>query len=110
MDFGAFDDEILNPSPLPDIDLWPNSPPAATATQLLNEQPSDASLDEGSGDDDGIYDDASACERRDEDSEGSFGDEEHVLIASDQYSWKIDHAKGDHKLKGRYMHGLTGRG
>src|SRR5688572_7019152 len=93
VDFNAFDEELLNPSPLRDIDdLWPSSPPTATATQLINaqlinEQQSDCSLDEGSGDDDGLYDDALASEIRDDCSEGTFGDEEHVLVASDQYSW-----------------------
>ena len=111
MDLDAFDEELFNQSPLCDIDdLWPSSPPTATATQLINEQQSDGGLDEGSGDDDGLYDDASACEIRDDASESTFGDEEHVLVASDQYSWKIDHAKGDHKLKGRYMHSLIGGG
>jgi hypothetical protein len=23
-----------------------------------------------------------------------------VVVASDQYSWKIEHARGDHKFKG----------
>ena len=31
---------------------------------------------------------------------GSFGDEEQVVVASDLYSWKVDHSKGEHKLKG----------
>lgn len=108
MDFDAFDDDFLNPSPLPDMSLWPSSPPAATETQLVNEQQSDGSFDEGSEDDDGFHDDALSGEPRDDCSEGSFGDEDDVIIASDQYSWKIDHAKGDHKLRGRYIHGVAG--
>jgi hypothetical protein len=99
VDFEAFDREFLDPSPRRDMDgLWPSSPPAATAAQ-----PSDDSLDEGSGDDDN----ASPGELGDDCSEGGFGDEEHVLVASDQYSWKIDHAKGDHKFKGACMYGLA---
>ncbi|KAF2174792.1 hypothetical protein K469DRAFT_770346 [Zopfia rhizophila CBS 207.26] len=31
--------------------------------------------------------------------DGSFGEDNQVMVASEQHSWKIDHAKGDHKLK-----------
>ena len=31
---------------------------------------------------------------------GSFGDDEQVDVACESYSWKIDHSKGEHKLKG----------
>lgn len=31
-------------------------------------------------------------------------DDDQVVIASDAYSWKIDHSKGDHKLKGEYYY------
>jgi hypothetical protein len=103
MDFDAFDDELLNPSPLRDTDLWLSSPPTAIATQLRNEQQSDDSIDDDSGDDDGLYGDASLDGLGDNCSEGSFGDEEHVVVAADQYSWKIDHSKGDHKFKGVLM-------
>ncbi|PVH90186.1 hypothetical protein DM02DRAFT_683926, partial [Periconia macrospinosa] len=107
MDFDAFNEELSNPSLFYDIDdyniddLWLRSPPPATATQPINEQQSDGSLNDGSGDDDELYENTLACEIRDDGSEGTFGDEEHVLVASDQYSWKIDHAKGDHKIKVR---------
>lgn len=101
MDFNAFDDELLNPSPFQDIDhLWPSSPPATVATQPRDEQPSDDSLNNSSEDDDGLYGDASPARLRDDCSEGSFGDEEQVVVAADQYSWKIDHSKGDYKFKG----------
>lgn len=111
MDFDACNEELLNRSPRYDIDdLWPSSPPPTTATQPINEQQSDGSLDDGSGDDDELYEDVLACEVRDDCSEGTFGDEEHVLVASDQYSWKIDHAKGDHKMKGTCMHSLAAGG
>jgi hypothetical protein len=110
MDSDAFDNELLNHSPLRDTDLWPSSPPAAIATESSNEQQSDNnvgadsgdddSLDADSGDDDGLYSDASPGGPRDDCSEGSFGDEEQVVVAADQYLWKIDHSKGDHKLKG----------
>jgi hypothetical protein len=99
MDSDAFDEELLNPSPLRDTELWPSSPRTGIATQLGNEQPSDDSLDDGSGDDDGLYDDTSPGGLGDDYSEGSFGDGEQVVVAADQYSWKIDHSKGDHKFK-----------
>lgn len=100
MDLEAFNDELLDPSPAQDIDLWPSSPAAAIATPPRNEPQSDDSLDDGSGDDDGLYGDVSPGRLGDDCSEGSFGDEEQVVVAADQYSWKIDHAKGDHKFKG----------
>ncbi|CAN9385396.1 unnamed protein product [Alternaria alternata] len=84
MDFEAFDDEWLNLSPLPD--LWPSPSPAATATQLTNEPQSDDSLDDDSGDDDGLYGDASLGGLGDDCSESSFGDEEQVVVAAEQYS------------------------
>jgi hypothetical protein len=96
MDSDAFDEELLNPSPLRDTELWPSSPPA----EPRNEQQSDDSLDDGSGDDDGLYGDASLGGLGDDCSEDSFGDEEQVVVAADQYSWKMDHSKGDHKFKG----------
>jgi hypothetical protein len=99
MDFEAFDDRWLNLSPVPD--LWPSSPPAATATQRTNAPQSDDGLDDDSGDDDdGLYGDASPGGLRDDCSESSFGNEEQVVVAAEQYSWKIDHAKGDHKFRG----------
>lgn len=100
MDFDAFDDEISNLSPPQYIDLWPNSPPAIIATQPTDAQQSTNSDDDGSEDDDGLCGDASPGEFRDDCSEGSFGDGEQVIVAADQYSWKIDHSKGDHKFRG----------
>lgn len=40
--------------------------------------------------------------------EDSFGDEEQVSVGSEQFSWKINHAKGDFKLNGmenKTLHG-----
>jgi hypothetical protein len=88
MDFEAFDEEWVNLSPLPN--LWPSSPPAATATQRTNAPQSD----------DGLYGDASPGGLRDDCSESSFGHEEPVVVAAEQYSWKMDYAKGDHKFRG----------
>lgn len=113
MDFNAFDDDLLNPSLLEDIDLWLSSPPAVIAAQPTNEPQSTDSPDDDSGDDDGLYgnvspssfgDDRSEGSLGDDRSEGSFGDEEQVIVAADQYSWKIDHSKGDHKFKGALLY------
>lgn len=103
MDFDAFEDELLNLSPPQDIDLWPDSPPAVIATQPTDAQQSEDSDDDGSGEEDGLYGEAAPGELRDDCSEGSFGDEEQVIVAADQYSWKIDHSKGDHKFKGVFV-------
>lgn len=100
MDFDALDDEFLNLSPSPDIDIWPTSPPPIIATQPVDAQQRDDSDDDASEDDDGLYGDASPGETRDDGSEGSFGDDEQVVVAADQYSWKIEHSRGDHKLRG----------
>ncbi|PVH90419.1 hypothetical protein DM02DRAFT_734589 [Periconia macrospinosa] len=62
------------------------SPPPATATQPINKQQSDSSLNDGSKDDNKLYKNTLAYKIRDDSSEGTFGDEEHMLIASDQYS------------------------
>jgi hypothetical protein len=97
MDSEAFNNEFLSPSPRPDLSL--SLAPAATATQLTNEPLSDDGLDENSGDDDGLYGDTSLGEFEGEISESGFGEGEEVVVASEQYSWKIDHAKGDHKFK-----------
>ncbi|CAN9215689.1 unnamed protein product [Alternaria alternata] len=80
----AFDDELLNLSPLPD--LWPSSSPTATATQRTNAPQSDNGLDDDSGDDDGLYGDASPGGLRDDCSESSFGNKEQVVVAAEQYS------------------------
>ncbi|PVH90101.1 hypothetical protein DM02DRAFT_665532 [Periconia macrospinosa] len=87
IDFNAFNEELLNRSPLYDIDdLWLSSPPPAAATQPINEQQSDSSLNDGSRNNDKLYKGALAYKIRDDCSEGTFGDKEHVLVASDQYS------------------------
>lgn len=55
---------------------------------------------ETSDDEDGLDDADAVHYLEDDDHEGSFGDSEQVAVASDQYSWKINHARGDHKFKG----------
>ncbi|CAN9196024.1 unnamed protein product [Alternaria alternata] len=77
----------------------PSPSPAATATQLTNEPQSDDSLNDDSGDDDGLYGDASPGGLGDDCSESSFSDKEQVVVAAEQYSWKIDYAKGDYKFR-----------
>lgn len=64
------------------------------------DQDSHSELYETSDDEDGLYDANALHYLEDDDREGSFGDGEQVVVASDQYSWKINHARGDHKFKG----------
>jgi hypothetical protein len=97
MDSEAFDNEFVSPSPRPDL-LLSSAP--ATVTQLTNEPQSDNGVEENSGDDDGLHGDASLGELEGENSESGFGEEEEEVVAAEQYSWKINHAAGDHKLRG----------
>jgi hypothetical protein len=99
MELGGFDEEFLNLSTVNDSNLWPSSPPNSLARHPLPELDGEDCSDETSGDEHS-HDEVAHWPLKDECSEGSFGDEEQVLVASDQYSWKIDHAKGDHKFKG----------
>lgn len=39
----------------------------------------------------------------DEDNSFNNNNNDQVVVASDAYSWKIDHSTGDHKLKGEYF-------
>ena len=50
-------------------------------------------------DDDGVF--SEAVQNSDDDEDTGFGDGEHVEIASRQYQWKVDHSKGEHKLRGK---------
>jgi hypothetical protein len=52
-------------------------------TQRTNALQSDDSLDDDSGDDDGLYGDASLGGLRDDCSESSFGNEELVVVAAE---------------------------
>ena len=99
MDFKAFDDRQLNLSLVPNLQL--SSPPAATATQRTNAPQSDDSLDNDSRDDDDrLYSNASPGGLRDDCSESSFSNKEQVVVAAEQYSQKINYAKGDYKFRG----------
>ncbi|KAH7335097.1 hypothetical protein BKA66DRAFT_577500 [Pyrenochaeta sp. MPI-SDFR-AT-0127] len=99
MDLGDFDEEFFNLSPANVSNLWVDSPPATHEAHAASVQEVDSTSDEASGDEDGLNDGAALRHLEDDGSEGGFGDEEQVVVASDQYSWKIDHAKGDHKFK-----------
>ncbi|KAH7334190.1 hypothetical protein BKA66DRAFT_480077 [Pyrenochaeta sp. MPI-SDFR-AT-0127] len=92
-------DEFLNFSPNFDSNGYSCSPSATIKRHAISEQGDADTSNEASGDEDGLNDDGPSCHIEDDFSEGSFGDEEQVVVASDQYSWKIDHAKGDHKFK-----------
>ena len=55
--------------------------------------------DSGSDNEDGLFNSEAVTEPGIDD-DGSFDSEERVDIADDSYSWKIDHTKGEHKLRG----------
>ena len=83
-----------------DYNLRLDPPPTSAGDQLVPEYEGDNTSDEASGDEDELHDNAAPQYLEDGCSEGSFGDEEEVTVAADQYSWKIDHSRGDHKFKG----------
>jgi hypothetical protein len=60
---------------------------------------SDSDFDRDLDNDDGLHYRRSIDDERDLENI-SFGDDEQVDVASESYSWKIDHSKGEHKLKG----------
>ena len=66
-----------------------------TASQNL-----DIDSDRDFDNEDGLGDGLTPADYLLESEDGSFGDDEQVVAASEQHSWKIDHAKGDHRLKG----------
>ena len=51
-------------------------------------------------DEDGTYQ-GMILENESEGENDGFGNDEQVVVASDSYRWKINHSKGDHKLKGQ---------
>lgn len=61
---------------------------------------SDNDFDRDSDNDDGLYDRRTSTVDEQDLENVSFGDDEQVDVASKSYSWKIDHSKGEHKLKG----------
>jgi hypothetical protein len=67
--------------------------------ELGIDEVSDSDFDRDSDNDDGLHYRRSIDDERDLENV-SFGDDEQVDVASESYSWKIDHSKGEHKLKG----------
>jgi hypothetical protein len=67
-------------------DLFPSSPHASSVTHLMPKQDSDGSLYNTSDDDDRLNDHGALQQLEDDGNEGSFGDSEQVVVASDQYS------------------------
>jgi hypothetical protein len=98
MDMHDFNEEFLNFSPIHSDNLFPDSLPTSPAREPLLEQHSDGGTHKTSDDEDGLDDPVGLQHLEDDCSEGSFSDGEQVVVASDQYSWKIDHASGDHKF------------
>jgi len=63
----------------------------------------DIDSDGDSDNEDGLHGGVTTADHALEDEDGSFGDDEHVVVGSRQHSWKINHATGDHKLKGMFL-------
>jgi hypothetical protein len=95
----GFDFSLINSD-----NLFPDSLTASPAREPILEQNSDSSSHEASDDEDGLDDRVALQHVEDNCNEGSFGDGEQVVVASDQYSWKIEHARGDHKFKGAFRY------
>jgi hypothetical protein len=94
------DGERLTSSPIDFENLFPYSS-LASPIEVLEQDGDDGSLVQISDDEDGLDDTIALQHEVDHhEDEGSFGDVEQVVVAADQYSWKIDHARGDHKMKG----------
>ena len=99
MDVDDFETTFLGFSPIDRGDLFSDSPVASPARSLALEQYDDSNPPNSSDDDeDGLGDYVGHA--ADDWEEGSFGDNEQVVVASNYYSWTIDHARGDHKLRG----------
>jgi hypothetical protein len=96
---------------LPDNDLGleellhPQSLPKGTPNLVLDNE--DDNEDEINDDDDGLHAENLLSPLDD----GSFGDDEEVDVAANSHAWKIDHTKGQHKLRGGFFdHGADGYG
>jgi hypothetical protein len=102
--------EFLNSSPNNANTRSQTSPAASIASSSVRDQvphrgphrvlPSSVESDPEE-DEDGLHSGETTTQAEGEDEDGSFGDGEHVNIASDVYRWKIDHSKGNHRLKGK---------
>jgi hypothetical protein len=69
--------------------------------------PRDADADTDSDNNDGLYYEDTLSDAGSELEDSGFGnDDDQVIVASDAYSWKINHSKGDHKLRGKLSNGL----
>lgn len=84
------DDAFLDGGVVLEELLPPSSQPANFQGRV------DEDENEAEDDDDGLYTDTLPPSLDD----GSFGDDEEVDVAVDAQSWKIDHSKGQHKLRG----------
>jgi hypothetical protein len=95
----SLDGDRLTSSPIDFKNLFPYLP-LASPIEVLEQDGNDGSVVQISDDEDGLDDTLALQHQVDHKDEGSFGDVEQVVVATDQYSWKIDHARGDYKIKG----------
>jgi hypothetical protein len=94
------DESFLDFSPIRIGDLYLNLSVASLLRHARPERDSDSSEHAPSDDEEELHDHVALEHLEDDENESGFGDSEQVVIASDQYSWKIDHARGDHKFRG----------
>jgi hypothetical protein len=99
----SLNQEAYRPSnsnlPLPSLPVpsLPSSLPSQANLQHLSVERGD----DDEGEDDGMYQylEATPCSEGEEEENG-FGDSEYVDIASGQHQWRINHTKGEHRLRG----------
>jgi hypothetical protein len=101
LDDNSLDDISLDDGSLDNISLDNISPDNVSLDREsgINEV-SDSDFSRDSDDDDGLYYRRTSIDDERDLENVSFGDDEQVDVASESYSWKIDHSKGEHKLKG----------
>jgi hypothetical protein len=103
-----FDNALLTYSPPQDETPLPSSPPTnGSVRESVLSVSYDGDLDGASEDEDGLNVGRALLDFASDYGDDGFSDEQ-VAVASEQYSWKINHAKGDHKLKGTFECNLYG--
>jgi hypothetical protein len=102
------DETPLPSSPPQDETPLPSSPPTnGSVRESVLSVICDGDLDGASEDEDGLNVGRALLDFASDYGDDGFSDEQ-VAVASEQYSWKINHAKGDHKLKGTFECNLYG--
>jgi hypothetical protein len=69
---------------------------------IRSKQDSKSSIHTPLDNEDKLYTDVTLQHLEDNNNEGSFSSDKEVVIASNQYLWKINYARGDYKFKGTF--------